>query len=555
MTTTTGRGAAVHDLADRYWQDLLRLNPIWATQVGDERFDDRLPGLGMATRSDALAVHRAALQQAASIDRSALDTVGRTTLDVIEGHARTAVERFELGYDLLESVDHLYGPGTLLPRVLEVQPLATGEQARRFRARLADLPAHLDGAMELMREGLARGIVAPRVVVERTMRQIDRLLAEPPGDWRAVSAVPSDERDGTATLIRERVVPAFAGYRRALDEYRPQARDSIGLLALPGGDELYASRVRAWTSLDRSPAEVHATGLTELEAIRDEQRRIVERLGHTSVAALQHTAREQTRTTSRQAMVDAAELRVGQAWDASRQWFGRLPRENCAVRPIEALREDDILDYYVQPTADGSRRGTFYVSTRPGRALYRLATTVYHESSPGHHLQLALEQEADDRPLIRRFSADLVGGAFAEGWGLYAERLADEMGLFADDYERLGMLELQALRAARLVIDTGIHALGWDRERAITALEEAWADNREEAEIEIDRYIALPGQALCYTLGQLEILGWRAAGAEREGTDFSVIAFHDRLLELGSLPLTAIGRELSGATSASGSRS
>jgi uncharacterized protein (DUF885 family) len=555
MTATTRPGAAIRDLADRYWQDLLRLNPIWATQVGDERFDDRLPEVGLAARSEALSVHRAALEQARSTDRSSLDMVGRTTLDVIESYAHAEVGRFESGYDLFEAVDHLYGPGTVLPRILEVQPLATAEQVRRFRARLEGVPAHLDGTTELMREGLARGIVAPRVVVERTMRQVDRLLAEAPEQWQAVSAVPATERELSAAVIRDRVVPAYADYRQELDRYQSQARDSIGLLAVPGGDELYASRVRAWTSLELAPADIHATGQRELEAISDEQQRISERLGHNSVAAVKEAARERTRTTSREAILRAAERQVGEAWDASRHWFGRLPSENCAVRPIEASREDDILDYYIQPTADGARPGTFYVSTRPGRALYRLATTVYHESSPGHHLQVALEQEADDRPLIRRFSADLVGGAFAEGWGLYAERLADEMGLFVDDYERLGMLELQALRAVRLVIDTGIHAMGWDRERAITTLEEAWADNREEAEIEIDRYIALPGQALCYALGQLEILGWRTAAAEREGAAFSVIAFHDQLLELGSLPLPALERELSVRPSASGVRS
>jgi len=202
----------------------------------------------------------------------------------------------------------------------------------------------------------------------------------------------------------------------------------------------------------------------------------------------------------------------------------------------------------VPASEDGSRPGTFHVSTRPGRALYRLATTTYHESSPGHHLQVELEQQAAERPLIRRFTASLVGGAFCEGWGLYAERLADEMELFADDYERLGMLELQALRAARLVVDTGIHVFGWEREQAIATLEEAWADNRAEAEIEIDRYIAMPGQALSYTLGMLEILRWRRAAAEQGGPAFSLVAFHDQLLNLGSLPLPAIERELSAAS-------
>ena len=209
-----------------------------------------------------------------------------------------------------------------------------------------------------------------------------------------------------------------------------------------------------------------------------------------------------------------------------------------------------MLDHYIGPSEDGSRPGVFFVSTRPGRPLYGLASTVYHESTPGHHFQIALEQDASDRPMIRRFSADLVGGAFAEGWGLYAERLADEMGLFEDDAERLGMLELQALRAARLVIDTGIHAFEWSRDQSIAELERAWADSRADAETEIDRYIALPGQALAYTLGQMEIVRWRREAAERSGDSFSLSGFHDRLLEIGSLPLPAIGRELAMAEDA-----
>jgi len=311
--------------------------------------------------------------------------------------------------------------------------------------------------------------------------------------------------------------------------------------------------VRAWTSLDTSPAAVHEAGRAALELIDAEKREIATRLGHRSVEAAVEAAVERTRTPSRAEIENAAKRIVERGWEASGNWFGRMPGANCMVRPVEAYREDDILDYYIQATQDGSRAGTFFVSTRPGRSLYRLATTAYHESSPGHHLQTALEQEAVDRPMVRRYSASLVGGGFCEGWGLYAERLADEMGLFADDDERLGMLELQALRAARLVVDTGIHAFGWDREQAIALLEATWADSRAEAEIEIDRYIALPGQALCYALGQQEISRWRREMAERAGAAFSLAAFHDRLLALGSLPLAAIERELLAAPDASDS--
>jgi uncharacterized protein (DUF885 family) len=550
MTTTTERSQAeVAALAVGYWDDVLRLNPLLATQVGDDRFDDRLPEIGGAAREDALTASASALRQARSIDRNGLSMVERTTLDVIEAHARAEFERLSLGHDLLEAVDHLYGPGTLLDRILEVQPLQTSGQVRRFRLRLAALPAYLDGATELMREGIARRFTAPAVVVERTLHQVDRLLGAAITDWPAVASVPRADREATAGVVGDLVRPAYAAYRQALADYLPRAREQIGVIGLHDGEALYASRIRAWTSLAPNPEEVHAVGLRELEAIRSEQEEIAHQGGHRSVEAAKEAARDRTRSTSREEIRDAAARMVERGWETSQGWFGRLPRENCAVRPIELGREDDILDYYIPSTSDGSRPGTFYVSTRPGRSLYRLATTVYHESSPGHHLQVALEQEAADRPPIRRFTADLVGGAFAEGWGLYAERLSDELGLFADDDERLGMLELQALRAARLVVDTGIHALGWDRERAIGVLEEAWADDRAEAEIEIDRYIALPGQALCYTLGQLEIRRWRdEATAGNDGRE-ALRTFHDRLLELGSLPLPALERELLGQQS------
>ena len=205
-------------------------------------------------------------------------------------------------------------------------------------------------------------------------------------------------------------------------------------------------------------------------------------------------------------------------------------------------REAHVLDYYQGPSLDGGRPGTYDVNTRP-RPRHALASTTFHEAIPGHHFQCALDVEAPDRPALRRFAAELTGAAFAEGWGLYSERLADEMGLYQDGYERLGMLELQALRAARLVVDTGLHALGWPRERALDLLGQVWQPEWEVA-VEVDRYVAMPAQARCYKVGQLEIERWRAEAARREGPAFSLARFHDRVLALGALPLATAAREL-----------
>jgi uncharacterized protein (DUF885 family) len=253
--------------------------------------------------------------------------------------------------------------------------------------------------------------------------------------------------------------------------------------------------------------------------------------------------REATDLPNREEILEWTKDRVARSWEVSTRFFGRMPNRNCEVRPVEEFREKDILDYYQGASLDGSRPAIFHVNTAP-RPLYSLAATIYHEANPGHHLQSGLEAEAPGgRPEIRRWGGELQGAAFAEGWGLYCERLADEIGLYEDDYERVGMLELQSLRATRLIVDTGIHALGWDRGRAVKALE-ATGLSTWKAEVEADRYIAMPGQALCYKVGQMEIERWRDEAASRERSSFSLRDFHDQLLAMGSLPLPAMRREL-----------
>jgi uncharacterized protein (DUF885 family) len=311
---------------------------------------------------------------------------------------------------------------------------------------------------------------------------------------------------------------------------------------------MYAADIRAWTSLPLDAQSVHELGNERFDAIQEERRQLADRLGYRSAeeATAAHGAGGDNSFASSEALLKVAEEQVARSWEAAPAFFGRMPSANCEVRAVEEFREADMpFAFYNPPTEDGSRAGVYYVNTYdlPSRALHHLASVSYHEANPGHHFQITIEQEMPDVPALRRFGGFLAGSAFCEGWGLYCERLADEMGLYTDDWERLGMLDAQALRAGRLVTDTGIHALGWSRDRAIEKLAEGGAVHTD-AVIEIDRYIAMPAQALSYMIGMIEIEKARRVATERGGADFSLRDFHDRVLGLGELPLPSLLREL-----------
>ena len=535
------------ELADRVWEELLEDQPLLGTMVGDERYDDRLPDLGEAGRARRADRARAALADLAALDGSALDLQERTALDVVRAIAERELAELEHRLDRLRVVSHLWGPGQLLVELGTYQRADTPERLERLLARLSATPAYYAAAVEVSRDGLASGVVAPRIVVERTLAQVERLLAAPLEDSPALLAVPTEDAEGRERVVRalrEIVHPALEGYRAALRDYLPHATETIGLAALPGGEAMYAAEILAHTTLPLTPREVHELGMDELERIQEERRACSQRLGYEDPARA--AAEAASRAASPEELVALAEAQVAKGWEAAPAWFGRLPSEPCEVRSVEPFREADMpFAFYQPPSQDGSRRGVYYLNAYglAHKPLHHLATTTYHEANPGHHLQIALEQELGDRPAIRRFAGYLTGTAFCEGWGLYAERLADEMGLFEDELERLGMLEMQGMRAARLVVDTGIHAFGWPRERAVALLEEAGVP-RVDAEIEVDRYVTMPGQALAYKIGQHEIERLRAEAARREGPAFSLRDFHDRLLALGTLPLPAIRREL-----------
>jgi len=549
MTDAVDRGRA---LVDAYWEGLLENDPLLGTLVGDERFDDRLPDPGEEGRARREALHRRALRDLDGIDRSAVRDVGvRTGLDMLEAIAARDLAEIEHRLDRLQVVSHLSGPGQLLGELGSLQRADTPEHLDRYLARLAATPVFFEAVAEVARDGVRAGVTAPRVVVERAVAQVERLLATPAEESPAVMPVPGSDPAGrkrVAALLRETLMPSVERFLATLREYLPHATETIGLCALPGGEAMYAAEVLSWTTLDLEDRAVHQLGVEDLARIQEERQRCAERLGFPdpATALTELSASGRNTIASKEELVRLAKDQVRRGWEAAPGFFGRLPKQGCEVRLVEEFREADMpLAFYQPPSEDGSRQGIYYVNgyELADRPLHHLPTTTYHEANPGHHFQIAIEQEMGDRPSLKRFGGLLAGAAFAEGWGLYSERLADEMGLLLDDVERLGMLDAQAHRAARLIVDTGIHAFGWSRDRAVTELEEA-AVPHVDAEIETDRYITLPGQALAYKIGQFEIERLRAEATEREGAAFSLPVFHDRLLALGSLPLRALRREL-----------
>jgi uncharacterized protein (DUF885 family) len=532
--------------AERYWDDLLELKPLHATQIGDERFDDRLPSFSEQTRARAVSVHRDAV---AAVERSlpgAAENEDRLTLLMVAGLARNELAAIETGYDRFQVLSHMSGPGKIPATLASLQATDTPERLERYLTRLRSFRRYIDEAIELAAEAVAAGQVPTRVVLARTLAQVDGLLAAGVEQCPALRCVDVDDvaaRARTAAAVEDVVLPAYRDFRDAVANALAAAPDTFGLCGLPDGEAMYRAQVRQATSIDIEPDEINALGWEELKRINEERQQIASRLGHRDAdeAIAAHTAAGENVLATREVAVALAKNMVERSWRVCQEHFGRLPSNNCEVRAVDPSREDDVLDYYLPPTADGSRPGIFYVNTKPGRQLHQLASTAYHEANPGHHLQIALEQEVRDRPAIRRFGAELVAAAFVEGWGVYAERLANEIGLFTNDYQRLGMLEMQAMRAMRLVVDTGIHDRGWTRDDAVVLMRKTGL-TEEEVAVEVDRYAGDPAQALCYTIGRRLIERVRARASERDG--FSLRDFHDRLLALGSLPLDVIESEM-----------
>jgi uncharacterized protein (DUF885 family) len=549
----TDPSQAVNDLADRFWEAILELNPSLATTYGDERYADRLEDPSPAGRAKTRRLMERTLADVAEIPPDSLPVEDRITRDMLRVVAELALEEDDQKIYELRVVDQMGGPQTLLPQLTLFQPVDTPERLGKFLARLAAYPAFMAANAGILREGLADGLTAPRIVAERTVAQIERLLAVPIQEAviPSMAKVASDgDRERIRDAVREHVYTADADFLRVLrEEYLPATRTDPGLWSAPNGAALYRTQIRSWTTLDLDPQEVHDIGLAELTQIEAERREIARAAGFgddTKAYRASLAGDPSNIPASRDAVLARATEDIERALALAPRFFGRLPRAGCEVRPVEEYKERDApFAYYFPPAVDGSRPGIYYVNTfdLASRTYTKLASTTFHEAVPGHHFQIALEMENPNLNTFRRLGSRMVGGAYVEGWGLYSERLADEIGLFRTDGERFGMLDAMAWRAARLVVDTGLHELRWSRQQSIDFLLETGL-TETDATIETDRYICWPGQALTYKIGQREIERLRRELTARDGSAFDLRAFHDAVLGHGSLPLATLASEL-----------
>jgi len=542
----------VDALAERFWEGLLERQPVAATFFGDDRFDDRLDDPGPAGRAADLAAAQALLAAAAGLERAGLGVEEAITLDMLEVVARLTVRAHEQATWQLASIDQLGGPQVLTGDLARVQRLDTPERLDRLLARLSAYPAYLEAHADVLRDGVAAGRTAAAPVVARVLEQTARVAAAPAADDPLLAAHPDLDEASRARLeraIAHDVRPAQGRFLQAVRAYAPHARTDPGLWALPDGEALYDAAIEAHTTLVESAAAIHAYGQERLEALDGERLAIARQAGEASVEAYRASllADPANHAASGDEIVALCEAVIERASAAAPRVFGRLPRAACVVRPVEPYAAPEAPPaFYLPPRPDGGRPGTFFVNTfePSARPLHRFAATAFHEAVQGHHFQLAIETELTGLPRFRTLGSRLAGAAYTEGWGLYSEGLADELGLYRDERERFGMLEAQAWRAARLVVDTGLHAFRWDRERAVTFLERAAGLPRLEAETETDRYIAAPGQALAYMIGQRELQALRAVLTARAGGAFDLVAFHDAVLGHGALPLATLRRQL-----------
>jgi uncharacterized protein (DUF885 family) len=550
------RGSAeLTALADETWDAAMRSSPLLATTLGDPRFNGALPDnspSGLAATEDHL---RALRQRAVGLAADGLDQEGQITRSAVISFLDAKIAEL-VPTDAEWSVDPMVGPQVSLLTIGTEQPVADAGQRQAATERWRGMAGYVDQHAANLLSAAGDGRVAAACLVRKVIDQIDDLLAAPPSESPLLDPARRASAAGAADAVRfgsdleqavvEGVLPAFARLRTVLaDRILPRARpdDQAGIGFLPDGHALYRQAIRGFTTLDLDPETVHRTGRDEVERNDAELAELAgSELGTTDLATALDRLRSGTGLgfASREEMLAAARATVARAEDAVPEWFGLREPTPCEVISTPAHEEAHSPPaQYRLPAADGSRPGRYWITTsEPGsRPRFLLEVQCFHEAVPGHHLQLGVAARLSGLSDFRRRA---IVPAYAEGWGLYAEHLAGDMGLYSTPLDRLGARSQDALRSCRLAVDTGLHAFGWSRQRAIDYLVSHTVLSERAAAAEVDRYLAWPGQALAYKLGQLELLDLRRRAGQHLGGRFDVRRFHDVVLGHGSLPLAVV---------------
>jgi uncharacterized protein (DUF885 family) len=554
--------AVLNALVEEYFERELELSPMNATSIGDSRYDDRLddstsPGF----REKAFGIEQAYLDRARRIDAATLTPAARISYDIFVSERERALEgqRFHEEYMPFNQMTGLpvelavYGSGT------GPQPFATARDYDRFLKRMREFPRWADGAIALMRTGLASGITLPRVVMVKVASQVREIGAAALEDnifWAPIVAMPKEisakdrQRisDAYAAALTKEVLPAYTRLADFIErDYLPAARTTVGWTDLPDGQAWYSWRIRQATTMDLPAEEIHRLGLAEVARIRGEMLAVKERVGFKGDldAFFKFLEEDPQFYFANEDELLGAYRDVKRRIDALLpKLFADFPKADYEIRPVEPFRAASAAGAsYQSPSADGKRPGIFYINTHNLKAQPRfgLETLSLHEAAPGHHFQIAIQQELTDLPRFRRFNGFV---SYSEGWALYAESIGKELGVFSDPYQWYGRLSDEMLRAMRLVLDTGLHAKGWSREQAIKYMLDNSSFAESDVTAEVERYIVWPGQALGYKLGQLHISALRAKAEGQLGGAFDVREFHSQVLRDGALPMNVLSAKI-----------
>ncbi len=560
--TTTNDSVAINRMFANYWEEKSKLYPLEATTSGDNRYNDIWPNDGsVAYINDTKQFFTRYLDSVKTFNRDNLSENDRISYDIFKREMEMQLESFSFHNELIP-INQFWGLQItfgMLGSGDGSQPFATVKDYDNFLSRINGFAVWTDTSIANMRRGMASGYVLPKSLIVKIVPQVKAFVTKDAKSnlfYSPVKKMPADFSDADKTrltdaytkAIVEKIIPSYKKFTDFLEnEYLPKGRNSSGIDSIPNGAAAYKYLIRYWTTTNKTPDEIYETGQKEVERIKTEMERIKTQTGFTGdlKAFFNYILTDKKFNIYKTPEEVLEGFRAIQAKEEPqlKKLFGRFPKTKFEIRRTEAFREASASAEYSQATEDGSRPGIFYTPIPDAKTFnYTGMETLFaHEAIPGHHYQISLQQENSLLPKFRRFS---WYGAYGEGWALYTESLGEELGLYTDPYQKMGNLSDEMLRAVRLVVDVGLHAKGWSREKAIEYMMANLPTSEAEAVSAIERYMAIPAQALSYKTGSIKIRELRAKYEKQLGAKFKIAAFHDEILKDGCMPLDVLERKM-----------